>query len=218
MYNKKHLGIFRLTYLNFKKLSLIYFVPVIILFLYIPLMAFANISMYGFNHTAFYQIFMLLQTSIPFTSCLWVLFVLADYTESNIRELYYTYKKSVLIDFVIIFLWYVMHVVYLFIGMSVFTWNYMPELPVILMQCTVFASAAYFLLFLTKTMFIPFILILLYQIFIFAFPTETTLQFNMINPMFPTQDMFTAVSNYMPLLLISLALIILGDLLFRVKR
>ncbi len=209
-----------LNYLNFKKLGLIYFISPLILFIYVPLIAYLNIRSLGFTQVAFFQIFLLLEKTIPFTSCLWILFILSDYTESRVSELFYAYKKNAIIDFSLILAWYLLHVLILFFGLFIFVYNYFPQFPMVLIHTLVFSSVSFFLLFLTKTMFVPFLLCLIYQLFVFAFPNEQTMAFNMLyNHLDPTNLLNDPLSYLpLPLFFISLILIALGQYFYKLRR
>lgn len=158
----KEISIFRL---NLRKMGVLYFVPHFFLYVLIPLLGIGYILYHGNGENARGLVFFDIQKFIPFLSVWWILFGLDDYVEGSSSEILRVYKRSLLSEFWLMFGWYILHVTLLFLILGIFLESYWMDLPLIIIQCSAFASIAFFLLCVSRTLLISFLSVLLYEIF-----------------------------------------------------
>lgn len=156
------LSIFRLT---LRKMGLLYFVPHIFLYVLIPLLGIGYLLYHEDGANARGLIFYDFQKLIPFLSVWWILFGLDDYVEGDSSEILRVHKRSLLAEFWLMFSWYILHVAVLFLAFGIFLENYWRDYPLIVTQVLAFASVAFCLLCATRTLMVPFLITLLYEIF-----------------------------------------------------
>lgn len=156
------LSIFRLT---LRKMGLLYFVPHIFLYVLIPLLGIGYLLYHGDGANARGLIFYDFQKFIPFLSVWWILFGLDDYVEGDSSEILRVHKRSLLAEFWLMFSWYILHAAVLFLAFGIFLENYWGDFPLIVTQALAFSSFAFCLLCATRTLMVPFLLTLLYEIF-----------------------------------------------------
>lgn len=214
MRDKKIVAAIFLSYLNLRKLGILYFVPLAVLFILIPILGYGYLSFHGAGENAFFLIFYDLQKFIPFFGCWWILFSLSDYAEGKASELIRTYKKTVLADFTFLFTWYLLHVMALFGGLGILVNNYWMDFPLILIQTAIFTSAAFFLLFATRTMLAPFLVILFYEIFAMLSNTGVMEYINLFS-LSRVGRFSQLIWPYLPLFLVSIGLVFSGNLLYK---
>ena len=155
-------SIFRLT---LRKMGLLYFVPHIFLYVLIPLLGIGYLLYHEDGANARGLIFYDFQKFIPFLSVWWILFGLDDYVEGDSSEILRVHKRSLLAEFWLMFSWYILHVAVLFLAFGIFLENYWRDYPLIVTQVLAFASVAFCLLCATRTLMVPFLITLLYEIF-----------------------------------------------------
>ena len=158
----KEVSIFSLT---LRKMGALYFVPHFFLYVLIPLFGIGYILYHGDGENARGLIFFDMQKFIPFFSVWWILFGLDDNVEGNSSEILRVYKRSLLSEFWLMFGWYILHVTLLFFVLGVILESYWLDLPLIIIQCSAFASIAFFLLCVSRTLLLSFLSVLLYEIF-----------------------------------------------------
>lgn len=147
-------------------MGLSYFIPVIVMFIYIPVMLYL-FYLNGNNDMEYakYSIFAEMQRIIPFFSIWWLIFALREYTEGKSKELLKAYKSSLLFDSVVIFLWYVFHIALIIFLLSVIlSDNLTAVLVLLVLQSLAFYSVAYFLMVVCKTISVPLLTATLYEI------------------------------------------------------
>ena len=139
----KELALFRLT---LRKLGPLYFVPHLFLYGLIPLLGAGYLAYHGDGENARGLIFYDFQKFLPFFGCWWVLFGLSGYVEGPASELLQVYRPSLLGQFWLLWVWYLLHMAALFLGFSLFLENYWPDFPLVAIQSLAFAGAGFFLL------------------------------------------------------------------------
>lgn len=164
---EKFLNRLHLFYLNLKSIRLPYFVPIAAIFAYIPAMLYLY---YVTNKDSIVYVqsmtIMEMQHIIPYFSIWWILFGVREYIEGSGKELLKVYKKSLIFEVILTFIWYIMHTVLFILIISIFLKNnYFPDFLVLLSQCVFFSSAAFFMMTLFNTISIPFLICTVYEIF-----------------------------------------------------
>lgn len=178
----------RQLYLSFKNLKWFYFVPLIVLYLFIPLSNLLNFKAIGLD-LCYTIVTDTAQRVIPITATWWVFCVLKEYIEGDGNELLYAYLKgkTLGIDILFVFCWYCVHVAVLFFGYSYFFNNMLLEYVRMIVQSFVLVSALYFLIYAFKSTSIAYMMILVYFIMTLFFSKDTILEkiklFDMNTPM-----------------------------------
>lgn len=121
-------------------MGVLYFVPHFFLYVLIPLLGIGYILYHGNGENARGLVFFDIQKFIPFLSVWWILFGLDDYVEGNSSEILRVYKRALLSEFWLMFGWYILHVTLLFLILRIFLESYWMDLPLIIIQCSAFAS------------------------------------------------------------------------------
>ena len=94
-----------------------------------------------------------------------MLFGLSGYVEGPASELLQVYRPSLLGQFWLLWLWYLLHAAALFLGFSLLLENYWPDFPLVAVQSLAFAGAGFFLLCSARNLLAPFLTALFYEIF-----------------------------------------------------
>ena len=178
---EKNLNLLWLTYYHLKSLRFLYWVPLAVLFLLLPVLSIEHVHSTGMSETTFLKTFMELQRYVPFMATWWILFGLREYAEGNGKELLYVYKPSLLPDFFFIFIWYALHAAVLFALYGIFLENYWMDYLLMMIQSLVFASATFFLMLLCRTIAVPFLINVLYEIFCIYSNMNTLTYINMLS-------------------------------------
>jgi len=213
---KKNLRLLRQTYLNLKNLKILYFIPLLFLFIILPFISIGYVISSGREEVTYYKIFAEFQRYIPFMATWWVVFGLKEYAEGDGKEILRVYKKGLIIDFFIIFFWYISHVISLFILYNIFLENYWLDFILISIQSLAFASSTFLFMFAFKTISIPFLINIFYEIFC-MYANMNFLKFiNILSE--PRMDTINdLLIPYCPLLFLSLVFIFYGNAYYKRK-
>jgi hypothetical protein len=154
----------RRLYLELKNLRFYYFVPLVVLFVLVPLTVIASVKQYGPSFPSFTVI---CQLYIPCFSPWWPLFVLKDYLNSPGKELLFVYKQrrdSLLGKTVVLWVLYVLHILVVFFA-ATFLYDFVWFLFVAVVIQSMFLTAlAYFLAILLQNTFVPLITTFTYSL------------------------------------------------------
>lgn len=154
----------RRLYLELKNLRFYYFVPLVVLFILLPLTVLASLKQYGPSFPSFSVI---CQLYIPCFAPWWSLFVLKDYLNSAGKELLFVYKQtrdSLLGKTIILWVLYVLHILVVFFAAS-FIYDFVWFLFIALIIQGMFLTAlAYFLAILLQNTFVPLITTFTYSL------------------------------------------------------
>lgn len=217
MCTEKNLNQLRLTYLDLKSIRGSYFVPIIAIFVYIPVMIYLNYLTFG-NAPGFLEsvTFHEMQRVIPFFSIWWILFGLREHIEGDGVEVLRANKKSITKDFLIILFWYILHAILFTVIVSFVFRNYFMEFLVIICQILVFSSVSYIIMILTKTISLSFLLCTIYEVFVIFSEISALSKINMFKLEFveSTSDLLLP---YLPLFIISIILIFVADYFYKAK-
>ena len=211
---EKAMSLLRLCYYNLKSLKLLYFVPIAVLFLLLPFFSVGHYLSSGLSRKAFELTFMEMQRYIPFMATWWVVFGLREYAEGDGRELLRVYKNSLLGDFFLIFFWYILHAVVLISVYAIFFENFWMDFLLFFIQSFVFAGSTFFLMLLCRTIAIPFLINVFYEIFCIYSNVEALRFINMVcNGRIGRFE--TLLLPYLPLLVFSFILIFSGNWIYK---
>ena len=109
-----------LLFLSFKNMKKKYFIPIIALWLIIPIISCIYIMAFGVEESAALTMD-IWQMLIPITSTWWLFCMLKEYIEGVGNELLYLYEnhsKTKTVDVFMLFFWYCLHVLVLYIAFS----------------------------------------------------------------------------------------------------
>jgi len=147
----------RRLYLELKNLRFYYYIPIIVLFVLVPLTVIATLKKAGDPFPSFTVI---CQLYIPCFAPWWTLFILKDYLNSPGKELLFVYKQSrdsLLRKTIILWVLYVLHILVVFLA-AAFLYDFVWFLFIAVIIQSVFLTAlAYFLAILLLNTFVPLI-------------------------------------------------------------
>lgn len=211
---EKAMSLFRLCYYNLKSLKLLYFVPIAVLFLLLPFFSVGHYLSNGLSRLSFELTFMELQRYIPFMATWWVIFGLREYAEGDGRELLRVYKNSLLGDFFLIFFWYILHAALLIFLYALFFESFWMDFLLFFIQAFVFAGMTFFLMLLCRTIAVPFLINVFYEIFCIYSNAEALRFINMVcSGRIERFEML--LLPYLPLLVFALILIFAGNWVYK---
>lgn len=202
----------RLLFLSFKNIKVYYFIPLFVIYVFVPFINYLNIRTLGVE-VSFTLVMDTAQMLIPITSTWWIFCVLKEYIEGDGNELLYAYenvRKTKVLDILIIFLWYCLHIALLFIVYSFLYDNIFIEYIRIIIQSFVLTAAFYFLIYAFKSTSISYMFILAYYMMTLFFSKDTLLE--SVN-MFSTKEvmsLYLFANKYFYVLLAGIIFLILG--------
>lgn len=154
----------RRLYLEIKNLRFYYYIPLVVLFVLVPLTVIATLKKAGDPFPSFVTI---CQLYIPCFASWWPLFILKDYLNSPSKELLFVYKQgrdSLLGKIIILWVLYVLHILVVFIA-ATFIYDFVWFLFIAVIVQSLFLNAlAYLLAILLQNTFIPLITIFTYSL------------------------------------------------------
>jgi len=162
------------TYLSFKNLKLYYIVPLLFMYMIVPLINYTEIKIYGFGDNLYENILETAQKFLPLFAAWWVIFILREYVEDEGNEVLYVYEnmgKTKVFDVLLIFFIYSLHIVPLFLMYTFFLDNMPMEMIKIIIQSFFFSSLAYCLMYLFRSSAITFMIVMIYN-FLVTFYNE----------------------------------------------
>jgi hypothetical protein len=144
-----------------------YFIPLIILYIFIPILNIGMINISGNIENAYSLVFREVEKYIPIMSLWWITFIFKEYVEGDGNELLYCIEDSGKVKFhhtALIFTWYIIHVGILFLVYSWFWDNVLLEFLKTVIQCFFFTSLSYMLIYALKSTTISFMFLLIYEL------------------------------------------------------
>lgn len=199
-------------------MGLSYFIPIMIIFIYIPVMLYL-FYLNGNNDMGYaeYSIFAEMQRIIPFFSIWWLIFALREYIEGKSRELLKVYKKLLMFDSSVIFIWYVLHITLIILILSIiFGDNLFVMLVLLVIQSSAFYSVAFLLMVICKTISVPLLTATVYEI------VYMYMDVNFANLNIVYRDNIGSISNilipYGSMLIVSIFLFCVGNLIYKYRQ
>jgi len=211
---QKNLNKLQISYLNLKKMRFSYFVPIIILFAFLPFMSIGYVIADGMVESTYIQTFIDFQRFIPFFCTWWIMFSLNEYVEGKGRELLYIYKKSLLSDYLLLFFWYMLHVVVLLMGYHIFMNSFWMDLILLLIQSCFLSALSFFLMICFRTISVSFLIVLFYEIFC-IFSNYGILKWINIFSIRRIENISQLFPHYILILIFSVIMIIMGNILYK---
>ncbi len=215
MYIKRFLIIKKQLYLNFRNVKGFYYIPLVFLYIVLPVLNIATIRQYGVCENAFTIICNDIQKFAPIMCSWWVIFAFKEYIEGDGCEVLYVYKKSIVLDVILIYIWYLIHITILMIVYSFYFTNIWLIFMRIAIQSLFFASGAYLCMFLFKSISISFMFIFVYEIICLFTNFGITKYISIFHSNSPINIRLMVTKN-IPVIIISLFFLYLGNRLHKV--
>lgn len=202
----------RATYLSFKNLKVYYFIPLILLYIFLPILSIGIVYIYESTENAYFIIFKEVEKYIPILSIWWTTFIFREYIEGDGNEVLYCINETGKVkvsQIILIFLWYVVHVGILYLGFSIFWDNMILEFIKIVIQSLFFSSLSYLLIYTLKSTTISFMLLVIYELFMLFIDSEIV---NYISIFHYGENLTieTIITKYVLILLVSIVFLIAG--------
>ena len=163
------------TYWILRNLKLFYFVPVIIVLVYMPLMGLSLYKTYHMSIDVFFKnMFKQFQLYIPLFSVWWTVFTLKEFMETDGNELLYLYNKPIYIlkMQLLVFGLYALHILVFMLGFNlIFGGHYFATLQLIISSFAM-TGFAYFISFAFKSTGVAFLFCIVYSITLNVFDRD----------------------------------------------
>ena len=104
-------------YFSFKNLKIYYFIPLFILYVFLPILSVGIVYMSGSIENSYFLIFREVEKYIPILSLWWITFIFKEYIEGDGNEILYCIDESgkvKVFQILLIFIWYIIHISMLF--------------------------------------------------------------------------------------------------------
>lgn len=198
---KKYLSI---TFIQLKTMGKLFYIPLICLFVVLPVIYILSYHAEGVDGIATSTI-IIGQILVPLFSAWWVLMVLREYVESDGNEILFVYgQKSQAVSVVLLWLFYVIctGIQYAFLSVK------LPSAGLDFIHASLvsglYVGFTYFFVYLTKSIAISFIPLLLYSVFCFMNPE--------IIGFTSSISWFEIASKYLPQFLLGIFFFFLGHM------
>lgn len=205
-------------YFSFKNLKIYYFIPLFILYVFLPILSVGIVYMSGSIENSYFLIFREVEKYIPILSSWWITFIFKEYIEGDGNEILYCVDESgkvKVFQILLILIWYIIHISILFLGYSIFLDNVFLEFLKTVIQCLFFTSLLYMLIYTLKSTTISFMILLIYELFAIFINSEIA---NYISIFENGEKIIlkTITTKYLLVLLVSLVFLMIG--IYKNKR
>ncbi len=199
--------------LHLKSIGALFWVPIFILNLLVPLLNYLTYSKHAVGEELYTEILKNCLWYYPFFSNWWPLFLMKEYLETDGNELLFVYSgKNKLIDLSSVFLLSIINVLLWFIPYTVLFPMMKYELLRVLTICFLYFSFSYFLTFLSRSILIPLMILLLYNLGAILYAgTTVTIPVFYIN--YETFTPILYLEQYFPFLLAAFYFLAMGIIL-----
>lgn len=166
MYLKRNIILYTCRiYLYLKSIGLLFWVPILIFNLLVPFLNYLMYSKYAVSEELYIAILKNCLWYYPFFSNWWSLFLMKEYLETDGNELLFVYSNKIkLVDVTSVFLLSIFNILLWFIPYTMLFPMMKYELLRVLTMCFLYFSFSYFLTFLSKSILIPLMILLLYNL------------------------------------------------------
>lgn len=199
--------------LHLKSIGVLFWVPIFIFNLLVPLLNYLTYSKYAVGEELYTEILKNCLWYYPFFSNWWPLFLMKEYLETDGNELLFVYSgKNKLIDLASVFLLNIINILIWFIPHTVLFPMMKYELLRVLTICFLYFSFSYFLTFLSRSILIPLMILLLYNLGAILYAgTTATLPIFYIN--YETFTPILYLKQYFPFLIAAFSFLGMGIIL-----
>lgn len=184
---KKFINWIAFIRLTLKNLGFNFFVPYFFLFVVTIFMTYTDF-LQGFDKmTCYSNTYVKLQFFCPFFAIWWTVFGFREYIEGKGREILLVYKKSIIFELLAVFAFYLFHIfVLLSLYYVVFDFNYFNFFFIFFAQAFTFFSVCVSLSILLKSIAVPFIISIIYEIFCMSANVNFLKYINILSENIPT--------------------------------
>ena len=202
----------KIIYFDFKNLKGYYMIPLLVLYIFIPILNVGMVNMSGSVGNAYSLVFRETEKYLPIMSVWWTIFIFREYIEGDGNEILYCIGQMGKIKapkIIFIFIWYIIHVGILFLVYSIFWDNILLEYIKTVIQCFFFSSVMYMLIYTLKSTTISFMILLIYELFAIFINTDIVNYISIYengNKITP----YIISAKYMPILILSIGFFIIG--------
>ncbi len=166
MCNKKYLNNIKLVFYNLKSMRTLYYVPIVTMFLLIPISLFLDKTLSKNIQLTYMNGLTWIQTFVPFLSIWWILFGFREYIEGSGVEVLKTYKKQIVLDVLLVFIWYTIHILFMLLLLMVAVdLNYFNYIIYFIIQSMAYSFITLFLSIIMKNIALPFFIAIFYLLF-----------------------------------------------------
>ncbi len=202
----------KLIQLNLKSMGLLYFIPYVFLFLILPLSTYISLTSGTAKEQCFLNSYFQIQMFCPFFAVWWTLFGFREFSEGKMRELLLVYQKSILKELIIVWVYYILHmIIMLVLYLCLFGFNYFHSMMILTIQSFAFFSVGISLSFLIKNIALSFVICILYELIGMFGQIDILQPISMLSLSFP-QNFFDGIVPYLFILLVSMILLIFSNL------
>ena len=191
----------RLIFLSLKSTKFFYFIPLVVLYILIPLSNYSNIKLLGVE-TSYIVVMNTAQRLIPILSVWWVFCLIREYIESDGNEVLYALrgkKQTNALSILMTTLWYLLHVAVLYTIYSFLYENMAIEYIKIAIQSFFLVSLFYFVVYIFKSTSISFMMILIYYMMTMFFSRETIFEKISIFSIYEACTVELLLDKYLPI-------------------
>ena len=141
---KRYINRLSLIQLTLKGMGILYIVPVVFLFLVLPFLTYLDFAKGYSPEQCYFSTYIMLQIFCPFFAVWWTLFGFREYVEGRIRELLLVYKKSLIVELFLVFVFYFLHIcVLLGLYCIILNFNYFNYIFIFFVQTFAFFSISF---------------------------------------------------------------------------
>lgn len=213
---KKFINRISLIRLTLKGMGKLYFVPYIFLFIILPLSTQLDFVRGYTIEVCYSSTYIHLQVFLPFFAMWWTLFGFREFVEGESRELLLVYKKSIAVELLLVFIFYLFHICALFgLYCIIYNFNYFNYIFVFAVQAFAFFSICCSISIFLKNIAIPFVIALCYEIFCMSANANFVKFINMLSEDIP-KDISGIIYPYVFILIGSVIIFTLAN--FKFKR
>lgn len=185
-------------------------IPLIIIYICIPFLGFCIYHKYGIGYELWETFTKMTQLFLPFFSAWWGILALRSFVEADGNEILFINNKYTMLIFLWAFIFYVISIAPLYLVFGLPFENIWFEFAKVLIECILFNSIAYFLLFTAQSSAISFAALAIYTILsFFKFDSVSRLLFIEIKEM--DKDLF--LNKYLPFLILSAVLLTVSKII-----
>ena len=198
---KRYINRLSLIQLTLKGMGILYIVPVVFLFLVLPFLTYLDFAKGYSPEQCYFSTYIMLQIFCPFFAVWWTLFGFREYVEGRIRELLLVYKKSLIVELFLVFVFYFLHIcVLLGLYCIILNFNYF--------------SISFSISIILKNIAIPFIISVCYEIFCMTANIDFLKFINMLSSDIPSSTM-DIICPYIFILISSIFVFVLSNSCFK---
>ena len=194
---KRYINRLSLIQLTLKGMGILYIVPVVFLFLVLPFLTYLDFAKGYSPEQCYFSTYIMLQIFCPFFAVWWTLFGFREYVEGRIRELLLVYKKSLIVELFLVFVFYFLHICVL-LGL----------------YCIILNSNYFNYIFIFFVLAIPFIISVCYEIFCMTANIDFLKFINMLSSDIPSSTM-DIICPYIFILISSIFVFVLSNSCFK---